>query len=89
MITTIQIDSKLKNNLDKLKIHHRETYNELISRLITNCSPDSVEKESLIETIETLSNPNEMREIAQALEDYKTGKFISFEDLKKELKLNV
>jgi len=88
MITTIQLDEKLKEKLDKLKIHHRETYNELISRLIEGCSPKKMDKESLIETIETLSDPEEMREIAEALEEYKRGEFVSFEELKKELKLS-
>lgn len=34
MVTTIQIDEKLKSRLDNLKVHHRETYNELILRLV-------------------------------------------------------
>ena len=89
MITTIQIDSKLKEKLDKLKIHHRETYNELISRLISQGAPQKMDKESLIATIEVLSDPETMRDIAEALEDFRRGEFISFDELKKELKLNV
>jgi hypothetical protein len=89
MITTIQIESGLKEKLDKIKIHHRETYNELIARLISHASPKNAPNESLIETIETLSNPQEMREIAEALESYKRGEGISFEKIKKDLKLNV
>ena len=89
MITTIQIEEKLKDKLDKLKVHHRETYNELIARLISNCSPNKMEKESLIETIEVLSDPETMRDIAEALESYERGEFIEFEKLKKELKINV
>jgi len=41
------------------------------------------------ETIEILSNPETMREIADAIEDFENGKGIDFETLKKELKLNV
>jgi len=89
MITTIQIDSRLKDKLEKLKIHHRESYNELISRLINYASPKNADKESLIETIETLSDPEEMRQIAEALEAYKRGEGIPFEKIKKDLKLNV
>lgn len=74
MITTIQIDQKLKEKLDNLKVHHRETYNELILRLVSVCNPKNMDKESLIETIETLSNPEEMREIAIALEEVNSGK---------------
>ena len=47
MITTIQLNKKLKQRLDSLKIHHRETYNELITRLISNSNPQNFDKESL------------------------------------------
>jgi hypothetical protein len=88
MITTIQLDNKLKEKLDSLKIHHRETYNELIQRLITNCSPNKMDKESLIETIETLSDPEEMKEIAEALEEFNAGKRgKTLIEIRKELKL--
>ena len=88
MVTTIQLDEKIKEKLDKLKVHHRETYNELIIRLISNCSPKNMEKESLIETIETLSSPEDMRDIAEALERYNKGeRGITLEELRKELKI--
>ena len=90
MVTTIQLDESIKEKLDRLKIHHRETYNELIARLIVKSSANSVpEKESLIETIETLSDPETMRDIAKALEEYQKGEFFDFEKIKKDLKLNV
>lgn len=76
MVTTIQIDEKLKARLDSLKVHHRETYNELILRLINGCSPREVDRESLIETIEVLSDPETMRDIAQALDDFQKGRFV-------------
>ncbi len=86
MVTTIQVDEKLKDKLDKLKIHYRETYNDLISRLISNCSPEGASRESLIATIETLSDPQEMREIAEALERIEKGDFgKSLEQIKKEM----
>ena len=58
--TTIQIDKEIKSNLDKLKIHHRETYNELLDRLINNTNPANADRESLIATIEVLSDPELM-----------------------------
>ena len=67
MVTTIQIDEALKTKLDNLKIHHRETYNELISRLVNGASPKNYDRESLIETIEVLSDPELMKGIAEAL----------------------
>jgi predicted CopG family antitoxin len=90
MVTTIQIDENIKEKLDHLKIHHRESYNELISRLISVANPQNCSRESLVETMEVLSDPKTMRNIAEALERFERGeKGISFENLKKELKLNV
>ena len=85
MVTTIQIDELLKEKLDSLKIHHRETYNELLVRIIGNISSNKTEKESLIETIEVMSDPETMRLIAQGIEDYQKGKTKTLEQLKKEL----
>ena len=74
MTTTIQIENNLKEKLDSLKVHHRETYNELIVRLIEGCSPNSADRESLIETIDVLSDAETMRDIAEALEEINAGK---------------
>jgi PHD/YefM family antitoxin component YafN of YafNO toxin-antitoxin module len=43
------------------------------------------DKESLIETIEVMSDPEMMRGIAQGIEDYKNGKYRSLEEVEKEL----
>jgi len=87
MITTIQIEKNIKEKLDKLKVHERESYNELIARLISGCSPRKMDKESLIETIETLSDPEEMREIAKALEEYNRGEVgKTLEEIEQEIK---
>lgn len=89
MVTTIQIDEKVKEKLDRLKVHHRESYNDLIIRILSSCAPQNVSRESLVETIEILSDPETMRDIAEALEEYEQGKGIEFSKLKKELGLNV
>jgi len=83
MVTTIQVDEKIKSKLDSIKIHHRETYNELLSRMINNCAPDKFERESLIETIEVLSDPVLMAGLNEALQEKNKG--TKLEDLKKEL----
>lgn len=83
MVTTIQIDEEIKEKLDKLKIHYRETYNELIKRLILAYSKG--DKESLLETIEIMSDPDTMRDIAEGIEDFKRGKFKSLEQIETEL----
>lgn len=86
MVTTIQIDEELKRKLDELKIHHRESYNALIQRILENCALNPVGNESLIETIEVLSDPDLMRGIKEALEEENKGeKGTPLEDLKKEL----
>ncbi len=89
MVTTIQIDEKVKEKLDRLKIHYRESYNDLIIRILGSCTLQNVSKESLIETIEILSDPETMRDIAESLEEYEQSKGIEFSKLKKELNLNV
>jgi len=76
MVTTIQIEEGLKSKLDKLKIHPRETYNEVITRMVGSSPPKRIDVESLTETIEVLSDPETMRDIAEALEEYKRGNFV-------------
>ncbi|MFA4887879.1 MAG: hypothetical protein WC595_06735 [Candidatus Nanoarchaeia archaeon] len=85
MATTIQVDEKLKDKLDKLKIHYRETYNDLILRLISSSSTNKVDRESLVETIEILSDPETMRDIAKGIEDYNNGNFKTLAQIRKEL----
>ena len=58
-----------------MKIHSRESYNEVVTRIIGNMKKN-IDEESLRETIEVLSDPETMRDIAEALEDYERGKFV-------------
>ncbi|MBC7113159.1 MAG: ribbon-helix-helix protein, CopG family [Candidatus Methanomethyliales bacterium] len=37
MRTTIAVSKEVKDALDKLKVHRRETYEEVIRRLIEKC----------------------------------------------------
>jgi len=83
MVTTIQIDEKVKSKLDKLKVHYRESYNELIERVIESYSKE--DKESLVETIEIMSDPETMRDIAKAMDDYRKGRFKDLEQVEKDL----
>ena len=86
-ITTIQINTNLKDKLEKLKIHHRETYNELLIRLISQNSPQNLDRESLIETIEVLSDPEMMRGIARGLQDFREGNIYTLNEIKKEMRI--
>jgi PHD/YefM family antitoxin component YafN of YafNO toxin-antitoxin module len=86
MITTIQLNKHTKKKLDSLKIYNRESYNELILRLLEGNSSVNASRESLIETIEILSDPNIMRSIADSLKRVEKGDFgTSLEELEKEL----
>ena len=85
MVTTIQIDERVKAKLDELKIHHRESYNELISRLIASSSPEVADRESLIETLEILSDPEMMKGIARGIKDFKEGRTKPLREIKKEM----
>ena len=75
METNIRLDSNVKKKLDSLKIHSRESYNEVVTRILGNMKKN-IDEESLRETIEVLSDPETMRDIAEALEDYERGRFI-------------
>jgi len=86
MVTTIQLDETVKKKLDSLKVHYRETYNELLRRLIESYSAG--DKESLIETIEIMSDPQTMRNIAEGLEDYEKGRTKTLEEVEEELGLS-
>ncbi|MGB9719288.1 MAG: hypothetical protein ACPL06_01690 [Candidatus Anstonellales archaeon] len=43
--TTIMIDVELKKMLDSLKVHHRESYNELLKKIIEEYTEDRRLKE--------------------------------------------
>lgn len=73
--TTIKIDSQLKTNLDDLKLFSRETYNDVVSRLVDM----AYDEEPLSE--ETL------KRIEEALEDFKHGKYYTQEQIEAELEL--
>lgn len=86
MITTIQIEKSIKEKLDSLKIHQRESYNQVITRIV-NLNPNKSDNESLTETIEVLSNPSLMRSIAKGIEDYNKGRFKTLMQVKKVLSI--
>jgi len=72
MPTTIQVSEKLQKELAKRKIYEKETYEEVIWDLVE----DSQELDE-----ET------KREITQARQEIRDGKYHTLEDVKKELEL--
>lgn len=72
MPTTIQISDSIKAKLDRMKMMERETYNEVIERMIE----DDLEL-----------NAKTKAEIEEARKRIKSGKVISHEEVKKRLGL--
>ena len=68
--TTIQINEELKKQLDKIKLFRRETYNDVIERLI--------------EDINELKEQTK-KEIEEARKEIAEGKFKTHEQVKKEM----
>ncbi|SDJ85118.1 DUF7557 family protein [Methanoculleus thermophilus] len=72
--TTIKIDVELRDRLNALKVHPRESYNEVIERL----ADMAVDEEPLSE--ETI------RQIERSLEDIRAGRVYTLEEVMAELK---
>ena len=77
MPTSIQVENEIKKRLDKFKNHPRETYNEVLSRMIHMLSQQN--KEELSQ--QTIKN------IRKSLIDIEKGKVYSLEQVEKELGL--
>ncbi len=70
MPTTVQITDEMKAALDRMKIFKRETYNDVLERLI--------------EDLKEL-NDETKKEIDTALKQIEEGKYVTHEALKKEM----
>jgi len=73
MVTTIQLEEKTKEELERMKLFPRETYNEVIIRLVITSQE------------ETELSKQTIRNIERALEDVKKGRLYSTKEVKKEL----
>ena len=72
-VTTIQIGGDTKNRLDNLKDYPRETYEEVIEKLLEIVAEENME----------LSEETK-KEIEKARKEFKAGKGISFEEVKRK-----
>ncbi len=70
MSTTIQIKEDVKSILTQMKLFERETYNDVLERLI--------------EDVQEL-NKETKKEIESAIKEIKNGKYITHEDLAREM----
>ena len=74
MVTTIQISDELLKTLKKKKMNDKESYEDIIWDLLEDTMELSEETK---------------RDLVIGRQQYKEGKVHSWEDIKKELKLNV
>ena len=72
MTTTIQISDNVKKTLEKMKLYDRETYNDVIERMIED---------------ELELNDETKKEIEEARNRIKSGKFFSQEEVEKRFGL--
>jgi predicted transcriptional regulator len=72
MATTIQVEENIRDVLAALKIHSRETYNDVLERLI--------------EDMQEL-NEETKKEIQRAIKEFESGKFKTHDEVKKALGL--
>ena len=72
MVTSIQLDNKTKSKLDKLKIFPKESYDDVIKRLI-----NEVEDDEVVLSKQTISD------LDKALVEVKHGKLLSHNAVKR------
>ena len=78
-VSTITLNKNVKKQLDGLKSHPRESYNEVIIRLLSGGK--SINLDSLKETIEIMSDPETMRSLAKSMDDLRKGKLYSIDEV--------
>jgi len=76
MATTIQLEEETKEKLTELRAYPKETYNQVIMRLI-NLSEEEME----------ILDGETIKDIEEAMEEIKAGKFYTHEEMKKRLGL--
>jgi len=71
---TVRIDSNLRDRLNALKIHPRESYNEVIGRLVDM----AIDEEPL--------SDEAIRDLERSLEDLRAGRVYTLDEVMAELK---
>ena len=80
-VTSITVDTQVKKRLERKKAHPRESFNDVIERLLSKGGERAVDTDSLIETIEVLSDPELMRHLARSLKQLKKGKLYTLDEV--------
>ncbi|MCH7568134.1 MAG: hypothetical protein IIA87_01815 [Nanoarchaeota archaeon] len=78
-ISTITLDRNVKAKLDRVKSHPRESYNDVLMRILSGDT--DMQDDSLYETIEILSDPDVMASLAKSIKDMKKGKLYSIDEV--------
>ena len=73
MVTSIQLENKTKSRLDKMKVFPKETYNEVVKRLINVAEDD-----------EGPLSEQTIKDLEEALAQVKKGKLVSHEKVKQK-----
>ncbi len=74
MDTTIKIRDKTRTKLENFKIYSKETYNDVIERLLSTAQDDDLD-------------PQTIKNLRKSLDDMEKGKTYSLEQVEKELDL--
>lgn len=73
MATSIQLNNKTKSKLDKLKVFPRESYDDVVQRLI-----------NVVEDDEGVLSEQTVKDLEKALSEVKHGKLLSHAAVKKK-----
>jgi len=73
MVTTIQLDNKTKSKLEKLKVFPKESYDDVVRRLI-----------NITEDDEGVLSGQTVKDLERALDEVKRGKLVSHAAVKRK-----
>lgn len=76
MVTSIQLDNKTKARLEKMKSFPKESYDDVVNRLLNVAKDD-----------EGILSKHTIKNIEKSLAEIKAGKVISHKDVKQKLGL--
>lgn len=73
MATSIQLEKKTKTKLEKMKIFPRESYDDVVNRLLNVTEED-----------EGMLSTQTIKDLEEALDDVKKGRLLSHEQVKRK-----
>jgi len=73
MVTSIQLENKTKSRLEKMKTHPKESYNDVVNRLL-----------NVAENDEGVLSQQTIKDLEKALAEVKSGKTFSHNQVKKK-----